>query len=288
MEVSESSYPWEREALGYLRERLPDTEPFRAWSNLEFIAEDGSINEVDLVVVSLYKIYLVEIKSRPGRLTGDTGTWTWSHDGRDLSDDNPLLLANRKAKKLKALLQHQGALRRHRIPYVEPVIFLSSRSLRCELGKAARTGVYLSRETEREDYLDIVTVLAGKPPPDRGGPGGDVQRIDRTLSKAIERAVDQAGIRPSQRRRRVADYALERLILETDVYQDWEAVHASFPKSRRRIRVYPVGLQSSELARAERRRAAEREFQLLDGVVHPGILRVEQFTEHERGPALVF
>jgi len=288
VEVSESSYPWEREALGYLRERLPDTEPFRAWSKLEFIAEDGSINEVDLLVISLYKIYLVEIKSRPGRLTGDTGTWTWSHDGRDFIDDNPLLLANRKAKKFKGLLQRQGALRRHRVPYVEPVVFLSSLSLRCELGKAARTGVYLSRESEREAQLDIVTVLAGRPPPERGGPGVDSQRIDRTLSKAIERAIDQAGIRPSQRRRRVGDYALKRLILETDVYQDWEAVHASFPKSRRRIRVYSMALQSSELARAERRRAAEREFQLLDGVVHPGILRVEQFTEHERGPALVF
>ena len=42
------------------------------------------------------------------------------------------------------------------------------------------------------------------------------------------------------------------------------------------------------MARAERRNAAEREFQLLDGVVHPGILRVDQFTEHERGPAPVF
>ncbi|MDQ3776505.1 MAG: hypothetical protein M3461_20190, partial [Pseudomonadota bacterium] len=36
------------------------------------------------------------------------------------------------------------------------------------------------------------------------------------------------------------------------MYQDWEAVHASFPKSRRRVRVYPMALQSSALARAER------------------------------------
>jgi serine/threonine protein kinase len=77
-------------------------------------------------------------------------------------------------------------------------------------------------------------------------------------------------------------------MLETDVYQDWEASHVSFPKSKRRVRVYPLALQSSEAARSERRNAAVREFQLLDGIVHPGILRVEQFTEHERGPALVF
>lgn len=288
VKVTESQFPWEREALGYLRERLPDTEPFRAWSNFEFIADDGSINEIDLLVVSLYKIYLVEIKSRPGRVRGDSGTWTWSHEGRDFVDDNPLLLANRKAKKLKSLLQRQGALRKHRVPYVEPVIFLSSQSLRCDLTKAGRTGVYLSRAAEKETYPDIVRILSGKLSSEHGGMGSGAHRIDRSVSKAIGRAMEQAGIRPSQRHRRVGDYVLERLMLETDVYQDWEASHVNFPKSKRRVRIYPVALQSSEAARAERRNAAEREFQLLDGVVHPGILRVDQFTEHERGPALVF
>lgn len=288
LEVTESQYPWEREALGYLREKLPDSEPFRAWSNFEFIADDGSINEVDLLVVSLYQIYLVEIKSRPGRLTGDTGTWTWRHEGREWVDDNPLLLANRKAKKFKSLLQRQAALRKHRIPYVESVIFLASRALRCELSKAGRTGVYLSKEAEQEGYPDIIKILSGELASERSGLGSGAHRIDRIVSKAVKRAMEQAGIRPSQRHRRVGDYVLEGLLLETDVYQDWEACHVNFPKSKRRVRVYPVELQSSEVSRAERRRAAEREFQLLDGVVHPGILRVEQFTEHERGPALVF
>lgn len=288
VEVTESQFPWEREALGYLREKLPDTEPFRAWSNFEFIADNGSINEVDLLLVSLYEIYLVEIKSRPGRVTGDSGTWTWSHEGRDFIDDNPLLLANRKAKKLKSLLQRQGALRKHRIPYVEPVIFLSSRSFRCELTEAGRSSVYLSKEADKAAHPDIVEVLSGKLSSERGGLGSGPRRIDRTVSKAIGRAMEQAGIRPSQRHRRVGDYVLERLMFETEIYQDWEACHASFPRSKRRVRVYPVALQSSEVDRTERRHAAEREFQLLDGVVHPGILRVEQFTEHERGPALVF
>ena len=288
MEVTESQYPWEQVALGYLRERLPDTEPFRAWSNFEFIAGDGSINEIDLLVISLYKIYLVEIKSRPGHVRGDSGTWTWTHDGRNFVDDNPLLLANRKAKKLKSLLKRQGGLRKHRIPYVEPVIFLSSQSLKCKLTKAGRTGVYLSKETEKEVYPDIVKVLSGKLSSERGAIGSGAPRIDRTVSKAIGRAMEQAGIRPSQRHRRVGDYVLESLMLETDVYQDWEASHVTFPKSKRRVRVYPVALQSSEAAKVERRNAAEREFQLLDGVLHPGILRVDQFTEHERGPALIF
>ncbi|HEY5870557.1 MAG TPA: NERD domain-containing protein [Candidatus Tectomicrobia bacterium] len=103
--VTESAFPWEIAALRYLRERLPEQEPLRAWANFEFVAEAGSINEVDLLVVSFYKIYLVGIKSRPGQVSGDASTWTWSHAGHTVTDDNPFLLANRKAKKLKALLQ---------------------------------------------------------------------------------------------------------------------------------------------------------------------------------------
>lgn len=159
--VTESAFPWERAALTYLRERLPEQELFRAWANFEFIADDGSINEVDLLVVSLYKLYLVEIKSRPGHVSGDTSTWTWTHEGRIYTDDNPLLLANRKAKKLKALLQRQKALHGQRLPYVEPSIFLSAPGLRCDLAGVARTGVYVRQDNERQSHSDIIAVLSG-------------------------------------------------------------------------------------------------------------------------------
>ncbi len=284
--IAESEYPWERAALSYVREQLPDQAPFRAWTNFEFVAEDGSINEVDLLVISQYKIYLVEIKSRPGHLSGDTGTWTWHHEGRLFTDDNPLLLANRKAKKLKALLQHQTVLHHTRLPYIEPVIFLSAPGLRCDLAGVARTGVYLRHDTERHGYPDINAVLRGTAEP----PGRDatLTRIDRRLSQAISRAVDQAGIRPSQRARRVGDYTLTRLLAESDVYQDWEASHVTFPQTRRRVRLYPYARQATALSRSARHQAAEREYILLEGIHHAGILKALEFHEHERGPALIF
>jgi serine/threonine protein kinase len=285
--VQESEFPWEREALAYVRDRLPDAEPLRAWANFEFIADDGSINEVDLLVVSLYRIFLVEIKSRPGRVEGDTASWTWTTDGVARTFDNPLLLANRKAKKLKDLLRRQKSLQRQRMPYVEPVVFLSHQNTQLRLSGAARTGVYLRKEAERDGTPDILSLLAGEV--DQAGPGTAAgNRIDAPLSRALARALSDAGVRPTQRHRQVGDYVLGALLLETDVYQDWEATHTRFASSRRRIRIYPNALQSSETSRAERRRAAEREYRLLDGVFHPGILRVESFTEHERGPALVF
>ena len=82
----------------------PDHEPYRAWSNLEFIDDEGRVNEVDALVLSPAGLIVVEIKSRPGTLQGDPHTWTWTTDGRQISDDNPLLLANRKAKRLASVL----------------------------------------------------------------------------------------------------------------------------------------------------------------------------------------
>ena len=63
---------------------FPTHEPYRAWSNFEFIADDGSINEVDLLLFTPQGFFLIEIKSRPGRLFGDAGTWTWEHEGQAL------------------------------------------------------------------------------------------------------------------------------------------------------------------------------------------------------------
>ena len=73
--VSESQFPWERDALNFIRERFPGREPYRAWSNFEFIADDGSINEVDLLAFTPQGFFLIEIKSRPGRVSGDAGAW---------------------------------------------------------------------------------------------------------------------------------------------------------------------------------------------------------------------
>ena len=278
IEITPSEYAWEREALDYLRSRLPAGDPFRAWSNFEFIAQDGSINEVDLLVVSLHCVYLVEIKSWRGVVAGDQSTWRRTVEGRTFLTDSPLLLANRKARKLASLLNAQPALARMRAPFLEPLVFLSQ--ARCRLEGLARTGVYT-----RAGEPNVVDVLSGasgfdprRPPP----------RVDRPLARAFARAMEQAGIRPSQRQRQVADYVLRRLLLETDTWQDWEAEHAALPASKRRVRIYPLGGASSAAGRAERRAAAEREYRLLDGVNHDGILRAELLTDAEQGPAIVF
>ena len=91
--ITPSQYEHERRALDYVRDELPDHNPYRAWTNFEFQTSDGAIYEVDLLVLTKQGFWLVEIKSWPGRVSGDAGTWTRTHEGRTISKDNPVLLA---------------------------------------------------------------------------------------------------------------------------------------------------------------------------------------------------
>jgi hypothetical protein len=219
-EITPSQYPWEREALAFIRERLPDHEPYRAWSNFEFIAQDGSIYEVDLLVLSPKGFFLVEIKSRPGAVDGDAGTWTWTDGGRSIVKDNPIVVTNRKAKKLASLLRSQRALdRTPQLPFLDPLVFLSG-NIRCGLQGLARRGVHL-RDGEaaegRAGAPGIVAALTHQTPDEVRS---QRFRIDRPLAKAISLAMDQAGIRPSRKYRTVADFQLERTIAHGQGYQD--------------------------------------------------------------------
>src|SRR6266852_3941432 len=110
--VTESQYAWERDALEFVRHQFPTHEPYRAWTNFEFVADDGSINEVDLLVCTPQGFFLIEIKSRAGRLFGDAGIWTWETDSQLITTDSPVIAANGKAKKLRSLLQRQKAWKR--------------------------------------------------------------------------------------------------------------------------------------------------------------------------------
>ncbi len=59
--VAESKFPWERDALDFLRGQFPSHDPYRAWANFEFIADGGSINQVDLLLFTPQGFFLTEI-----------------------------------------------------------------------------------------------------------------------------------------------------------------------------------------------------------------------------------
>lgn len=185
-----------------------------------FLGDDGTRNEVDLFVVSPTGVYLVEIKSYPGRIDGDAGTWVWTTpEGRRRTFDNPLLLAERKAKKLKSLLMSQQAFRSPRMRgegfYLKSAVFLSDPDLTVGLNEAGRTDVYGPdtdpTKPEQENDLPGLLALFSKIDPRYG------RQVDRPLSEAIAEAMDQAGIRESSTHRKVGQYELGELLDEGEM-----------------------------------------------------------------------
>ena len=283
--VHPSPFPHEQEALELLRKGLPDTSPFRAWSNFEFIAEDGSINEVDALVASTDCVYLVEIKHWAGAITGNQNTWTvTAPTGRERYEDNPLLLANRKAKKLKSLLARQAAFKNLAVPYIQAVVFLSSPLCQLSLDEIAAQHIHLRPDADRAGRPSILGVIEGSATQGVGR----FAPINRTTERALPRAMEQLGLRQRTRAATVGDYQLINLIGENDRYQDWEAQHARVKGDRKRVRIFPYAQKAPEAERRERKDVATREYELLREVRHEHILSPSQLTESDVGPALIY
>jgi serine/threonine protein kinase len=285
--ITESSYAWEQDALDFVRERLPDQEPYHAWSNFEFIADQGSVYEVDLLVLAPGGFFLVEIKSRPGVLEGDAHTWIWRDQGRETLTDNPLLLANRKAKRLISLIRQQRPVSRMRLPFLDPVVFCAAPGLQVRLQGPAATGVRVRDKDQagmRPDPIPGIVATLMRPPSMEPGH----VRIDANIARAIARALHDAGIRRSQNARRVGDYQLAQLMLDGPAFQDFEATHVAMPSVARRVRIYQIPRGAGAETRRMIVRAAQREFQILEGINHPSILRATDYKDQDVGPALIF
>ena len=284
-EITPSAFNHEREALAWVRDHLPDSEPWRAWSNFELIADDGSINEIDLLVLSPVGLFVVEIKSWRGLVAGDAATWTTKFDGRERVVDHPIYLTNLKAKRLKSKLQRQPSLRKQWLPFVEPLIFLSATDLRSQLDDEGRRGVHGRDSHASSTHLPgLVQRLTGEDVHHRGD-----SRITTSVARRIETALDEAGVRPSQRSRTVGDFQLKELLHDGDAVQDWRAEHAQMGAAvQRRVRIYLTSKAPGSEVRSSLERAARRELQILQGLHHPGILKALHSTTHELGPAIFF
>jgi len=116
----------------------------------------------------------------------------------------------------------------------------------------------------------------------------DQQVVNRPRIKALAQAMEQAGIRPSRKSRRVGDFVLEELQFDSPlgIYQDWKARHVTLESTRRVARIYLVSSQATPLAREIIHKAAVREFEILERLDHPGILKADPPTDCEYGPVL--
>lgn len=225
--ITPSQYEHERRGLDFIRAGLPDHDPYRASSRLG-PDQRRHIYEVDLLVLTKQGFFLVEIKSWAGTTRGDAGTWTrTTPDGRVVSEDNPVLLANRKAKALSSLLKAQAATKKVGVPWLDAVVFLSANDLQCDLTGQAGNRVFLNdreasatqRGNAKGSWRRSCGVRAKGSTPTTGALS--------TARWLALKAIEDCGIRPSQKSRRVGDFQLGELIADGPGYQDRIAEHVS-------------------------------------------------------------
>ncbi|MEU8799782.1 BREX system serine/threonine kinase PglW [Spirillospora sp. NPDC048819] len=280
-----SEFPWEQDALDFIKQRMPSTEPYRAWTTFTFTAKSGHVREVDLLIVTPSGLYLVEIKSHQGRLVNSGSTWMFHHHGRVSTIENPLHLTNRKAVELKEQLQ--WALRKTntrgvRVPFIQPVVFLSDPTLKSELDEFQSPAVYARAGDNGLPPIWDALLGAGRP----AGPS----RGEVTFSRKLPELMDAIGIQGYRKHRTVGTWRLEAKAMDAGpTWEDYLAENTAMEGDHRRVRLYLSELGASREAQESTRRAARREYLVLQGIDHPGIVKAEQFSDdHDAGPAIVF
>ncbi|HTO03564.1 MAG TPA: NERD domain-containing protein, partial [Opitutus sp.] len=284
--VTPSRFPWEQDALDFIHEKFGAHPDYWAWSNFDFFASEGSVNEVDLLIASPWGVFLIEIKSWPGKLSGDNYNWTCvTEEGKRITADNPVLLANRKCKRLKDLLGQQSAFRKRDVPFIQPLVFCSAPNLVLQLAPDARNFVCVRDDPEKGRPGIRAAIFQRQCP---GLRPATERLVDGPTLKAFGQAMAQAGLR--RQRRRVGDFVLDQLRYESaaGVFQDWEAHHSTSESVRRLVRIYLTALQATKDDREAVADAASREFNTLARLSHPGILRAQVPATSELGPAIVF
>ncbi len=284
VEQGETPHAHERAAIDFVGQQLPNTDPYHLWALCDLIdPPTGRLYEIDLIVLGYSALYLIEVKSGPGRYAGDSVDWhRFPPDGgKPRYMDPPLRLTNHKAKVLKSRLEKK--MQAHRAPWIEALVFLSAPEdeLQIDLRDGGEVRV-VTRSTLRDALVQHQFVGANpnqKPP-----------RINAPQMRDIVQAMAAIGLQRRKGQTYAGQYALGQVLLEGPGFQDRAAEHRTLEGMRRRARVYLVPQQTSVERRQQLRRAAEREAQLLYGLrEHPNILSfIDHETDAPLGPTVLF
>ncbi|WP_346780881.1 BREX system serine/threonine kinase PglW [Streptomyces sp. SPB162] len=282
-----SPFPWEQAALDHVKQRMPVTAPHYACATFSFTAMSGRINECDLLIAVPRGLYLVELKGHPGRVVNTGDTWSFhAPDGRIRTIRNPLHLTDLKSKELKSRLQQAADdlhLRIPRIPRIDPAVFLSDPLLQSALDTVQRTHVYGRDGAVTglpgiwDDFLSL--------PPER-----ESSRVTEDFTRHLPELMKRIGVRASTAHLDFGDgWKLSSRPLDAGpTWEDRLAERKEMIHEEGRVRVYLVEQMASEDKRRSATRAAEREYQVLQGIAHRGIAQAVAIRQHQGGPAILF
>ncbi|WP_395109992.1 BREX system serine/threonine kinase PglW [Actinomadura sp. SCN-SB] len=283
-----SEYPWEQEALDFIKGLMPMVEPYRAWALFSFTARSGRVNECDLFIATPGGLYLVELKGHRGTVVNNGGWWTFHYgSARPKSIRNPLHLTDHKSKELKGDLER--ALGRMlpgtslKMPRIEPAVFLTDPDLVSRLDEVQSRRVY-GRDGGGHGLQEIWRDLLGRPP------RSEARRVGTVLSQHLPQLMENIGISHSQAHLDLGDgWRLDTDVLDSGpTWEDRLAERTGLVHETGRVRIYLVGQQASQESYASVERAARREYEVLQGINHRGITQAKYIRDHRGAPAILF
>lgn len=282
--MGEPTSPAEAAALDAFRDLLPDDGIATAWANLTFINDQGRTAEVDVLLLTATGMYLVELKGWHGTTRGNSQRWNQGQR----NTENPRLLADRKAKWLKGLLQDRAPNQAARalVPRIHAVVVMHGEGSTVEITSPGDIGVLTldGYHVHSSPRLRRLSEFLAQPPHDFR------QSMDLQRVKRVRTLCDAVGFTPTPKTRMVGDFVVadDEPIAQGRDWQDVLVNLPALPDIKRRLRLYDVPSSASPADRQHIEQLAQREFQLTQGLRHGGIAVPLDFKRTDDGPALVF
>lgn len=196
IEVSKSAFAHEAEGFAMLRDIVPVSSPYRAWTNFEFMDNHGQWHEIEALVLGRRRLHLIELKAYTGLLQGTEQNWIVTSVSRKRrTQRSPLLTTRRKAQRLATRIE-EGARKiaaenglnpdtvRRSLPFVQESVFLHGSPFGTDLSDLAKSSLFGPDGRENETGLPGISSRILEPPNSNRAYGEDMSVI---IALALQR-----------------------------------------------------------------------------------------------------
>lgn len=283
-QVTPSQHAWEADALEALCALLPDADPVQAWANFEF-TDGGRIFEADALAVTAKGVFLIEIKSWKGTVTGDQSRWLQRrNDGTERSHSSPINTTALKARILASMLKRHWRDDRLEVPLIEPLVWMSDLDVTLRLPPELRNHVVVADgDDHNSGYSSISDRLLRVAKAHRAQ-----QRITAAQADRFAATMERLGLKEGLHVRTAGSYELTiPAFAERGATQDFMAKHGLTGEPAR-VRVFSNVFDMSAEHATMLKDAAEREYHTTRNLPSDGVVAVKDFALTDFGPAVIF
>jgi len=265
--IGEPAHDAERAALRFLAENLPSD--YTIYANAWLVERTGGVYELDAVITAPHAVFVVEIKSFRGNISGTDHDWYIPHP-----IPSPIKLNRKTAQVLKSLLKRESYAAGQ--VWVQGFVFLSTTTSLNVQGPASRDRIFTKK--------NILAALQDPKLIERIS--GRSSRVSSETDQCLHRLM--TGIPPNFRPppHKIREYDLVQTLDHQDSFTEILARN-SLSGAERVLRVYTIPPLASEERQKRAQDRARWEAQVLGRLGRsPGILAADPPFTDEMGIVL--